>query len=422
MNWPAYSSYQSHADIGDYPVGWKPSKLRYLLQTNPPVPAFVRTAQHEEVTFLPMEAIGQDGSLDISRNRPSSELLVGYSYFANGDVLMAKVTPCFENGKSALVECIPSDHGFGTSEVTTLRPSIELDQRFLGYLVRTDRFRQSSVAAMTGAGGLKRVPDEHVREFRIGLPPKEDQRIIASFLDLETGKIDALISKQDQLIETLREDRATTITQAVTKGLDPDIEMKESGVEWLGKIPVHWIVSKLSWHSSCRSGESTLSTEVNQDISEESSVKVIGGNGTMGYTQTGFVTQELLAIGRVGALCGNVHRISPPAWITDNALMLHVRSGFELEYLAHTLRSRRLNDIASQTAQPLITGKQVLDQRLPLPPPSEQRAISAYISDRCTKIDALIDKSTNMIENLREYRSALITDAVTGKIDVRDAA
>lgn len=191
-------------------------KLRYLLQVNPPTPAELRARGDHLVPFIPMEALGEDGSLETTRERPVGELLTGYSYFADGDVLMAKVTPCFENGKAALVRAIPGGHGFGSTEITTLRANKGLEPAFLYYLVRSDHFRQSSIASMTGAGGLKRVPDEHIRSFEVSVPSEVEQRSIAEFLDRETAKIDALIDKQEQLIATLREERQSVVSSALS--------------------------------------------------------------------------------------------------------------------------------------------------------------------------------------------------------------
>ena len=139
----------------------------------------------------------------------------------------------------------------------------------------------------------------------------------------------------------------------------------------------------------------------------------------MGFTSLSNVTRPVLAIGRVGALCGNVHVVQPPAWISDNALMLNPSSAFSLEYLAEVLRSRNLNQIASKTAQPLITGTQVADQRVPLPPMNEQYAIAEFIGREMARLDSLEGETERAIILLRERRSALITAAVTGQIDVR---
>ncbi|BBE49080.1 hypothetical protein RE2895_60110 (plasmid) [Rhodococcus erythropolis] len=253
----------------------------------------------------------------------------------------------------------------------------------------------------------------------VALPPISHQEKICRFLDIEISKIDVLISKQEQLIATLLEDRVATIANAATKGLDSKVEMIDSGVEWIGAIPRKWRVTKLAWHSSCRSGEALIPESVEKEVDETHFVPVVGGNGVMGYSKLSNVSSDVIVVGRVGALCGNVHQVSSPAWITDNALVLQVRETYQSEFLAAVLSVRNLNDIASKTAQPLITGTQVLSQRLPLPPLAEQRAIVNFIRERSRTIDALIEKSTDAIAILREYRSALIAAAVTGKIDVR---
>lgn len=141
----------------------------------------------------------------------------------------------------------------------------------------------------------------------------------------------------------------------------------------------------------------------------------------MGYTDMSNTFHPILVIGRVGALCGNVHQIKPPAWVTDNALMLDVNlDTFDLTFLAESLRSRNLNNMASKTAQPLITGTQVKDQRVPCPRIEEQLAITAYISREAAKLDELINKAQNGIDLLQERRAALVSAAVTGQIDVRN--
>jgi type I restriction enzyme S subunit len=137
----------------------------------------------------------------------------------------------------------------------------------------------------------------------------------------------------------------------------------------------------------------------------------------MGYARAGNITQPVLAIGRVGALCGNIHEISPPAWISDNALQLQSCEGFSLKYLAVVLHSRNLNDIASKTAQPLITGTQVQDQRLPLPAIDEQEAIVRFLHRETAKHDALITEQRTLIDLLKEKRQAIISHAVTKGLD-----
>lgn len=448
MNYPPYPDYYADALDGREPIpsGWEPIRLRRILQLNPLVPSVVRRST-AEVTFLPMEAIGEDGFLDMSRERPVQELLAGYSYFENGDVLFAKVTPCFENGKFAAVEGLSSGFGFGTTEVTTLRPGSRLDQRFLCYLVRTDRFRQSGIAAMTGAGGLKRVPDEHVRSFQLGLPPVDEQRAIADFLDRETAKIDALIAKQEQLIATLREDRIATITHAVTKGLDPNAEMKDSGVEWLGEIPAHWEIDRLKWSiNSCQNGIWGEDPDGGcDDIRcirvadfDRANLTIADGDVTFRKVTTrerhlrelryGDLILEKSGGGEKNPVGFVVLFDKLESAVTSNflarmSLSHDMVSKYWLYVHASMYRSRLTQRSIKQTS-----GIQNLDQesyfneRCCYPPVDEQHHIVEHLDSHCAKLDALIAKSKKMIGVLREYRSALITDAVTGKIDVRGAA
>ncbi len=188
---------------------------------------------------------------------------------------------------------------------------------------------------------------------------------------------------------------------------------KDSGVEWLGEVPEGWGVVPLKWYSSCKSGDSITSTNTEQQIDELNTVPAIGGNGVMGFTSKSNIETPILVVGRVGALCGNVHHIKPPAWISDNALILSISASFSLRYLCLTLFSRNLNDIASKTAQPLITGTQVTEQRIPFPPIQEQTTIAAFLDNETAKIDNLINEQKKLIELLKEKRQAVISTAVT---------
>ncbi|MBZ9996034.1 restriction endonuclease subunit S [Mesorhizobium sp. BH1-1-4] len=256
--------------------------------------------------------------------------------------------------------------------------------------------------------------------FSFPIPPINEQTAIATFLDRETGKIDALIAEQKPLIELLKEKRQAVISRAVTKGLKPDAPMKASGVEWLGDVPEHWEIVPLRWFATCSSGAAIGTDQVHPAQDSDAPVPVIGGNGVMGFSSDANVDHEVLAIGRVGALCGNVHQILPPAWITDNALVLEANTrSFDLAFLAQLLRARNLNQLAARTAQPLITGTQVRDQRLPKPPLAEQAAIAGEIVTQVDKFEALQREAENAIALLTERRAALISAAVTGKIDVR---
>lgn len=248
MSMPRYPEYQ-HSDLewlGAVPAHWSLKRLRFVAELNPSKSETADLDRNTEVSFVPMEAIGDDGSLNLDRTRPICEVDVGYTYFRDGDVTLAKITPCFENGKGALMRGLHFGIGFGTTELVVARPKAgQTSGEFLNWLFRSPGFRGQGEASMYGAGGQKRVPDDFVRNITWAFPPPDEQAAIIAFLDRETGKIDALIAEQEKLITLLAEKREATISHAVTLGLNPNAPMKDSDVPWLGAVPAHWDVKPL---------------------------------------------------------------------------------------------------------------------------------------------------------------------------------
>ena len=243
--YPAYKD--SGVDwLGEIPAHWEVKRLKLAADFNPPASEVRGLPADTDVSFVPMEAVGEYGGIDLSRNKLLAEVAAGYTYFRDGDVVVAKITPCFENGKGALAERLTNDIAFGTTELHVFRAKSKIDRRFLFYVTLGDAFRRLGEADMYGAGGQKRVSESFFKNFKHPLPPQAEQRAIAAFLDRETARIDALVAKKGRLIELLQEKRTALITRAVTKGLDPKVPMKDSGVEWLGSIPAHWEAKALS--------------------------------------------------------------------------------------------------------------------------------------------------------------------------------
>jgi type I restriction enzyme S subunit len=229
------------------PQHWDSKRFKFVIAVNPRPTELRGFAPEAEVSFVPMKAIGEQGGLDLSRMQPFAEIANGYTYFRDGDVIVAKITPCFENGKGALAIALTNGIAFGTTELHVLRPNSLLHPQFLLYITLSDAFRRLGAAEMYGAGGQKRVPESFVENLRHPLPPIDEQRANVAFLDRETARIDALVAKKEQLIALLQEKRTALITRAVIKGLDPNSSMKDSGVEWLGEIPAHWEVKRLKY-------------------------------------------------------------------------------------------------------------------------------------------------------------------------------
>jgi type I restriction enzyme S subunit len=268
-----------------------------------------------------------------------------------------------------------------------------------------------------------------LRAMRLPFPPLSEQTAIANFLDHKLEKIERFISKKKALIELLNEQKAAIINQAVTKGLTADckglndehdfeksgIKMKPSGIEWLGDIPEHWEVRKLKFDGKIKSGDGITSNS----ISKKGEYEVFGGNGFIGYTDNFNTDGHKIIIGRVGAKCGNIHYITDKKFISDNALILSLNPNSNFNYISLVLQVADLNKLNTSSAQPLITGVKVMNYPLPIAPVQEQKAIVSYIETETAKIAktiATIEKEISLVE---EYKTALIAEAVTGKIDVR---
>ncbi|MBL7235014.1 MAG: restriction endonuclease subunit S [Komagataeibacter hansenii] len=213
--------------IGMVPEGWDYSRLRFVAQFNPSKTEISYLPLNEEISFLPMEAIGDDGTINLEQKRKISDVQNGYTYFRDMDIVFAKITPCFENGKGAVVKGLLRGVGFGTTELIVARsvPSRVIPE-YLFLFFQSDIFRKPAEASMYGAGGQKRVSERFVRDFSISLPPLPEQQAIASFLDLECRKIDTLIAEQKAMLALCKERRAALISAAVTGKIDVRAQSK----------------------------------------------------------------------------------------------------------------------------------------------------------------------------------------------------
>ena len=252
----------------------------------------------------------------------------------------------------------------------------------------------------------------------IQCPSLPEQRAIAAFLDRETAKIDALVAKKERLIELLQEKRTALISHAVTKGLDPDVPLKDSGIEWLGKIPAHWEVKQLRWAITFQRGH-----DLPSDDREEGDVPVVSSSGISSMHSKAVAKAPGIVTGRCGTI-GQFYLINQSYWPLNTALYsidLHGNEpSFLLYMLIHMSPLFFLHSIKS--AVPAVDRKDVHEDHTAVPHLSEQRAIAAFLDRETAQIDALVAKVQEAIDRLKELRTALISAAVTGKIDVREAA
>ena len=199
---------------------WPHKRLRFEISINPSRNEVSALPPDTSVSFVPMDAVGELGGLRLDETKELGEIGAGYTFFRDFDVVVAKITPCFENGKAAFVGGLTNSIAFGTTELHVMRAKPRLAPRFLFYVVISHRFNKIGESEMYGAGGQKRVPDTFVKDYRLGLPPFEEQVAIGQFLDDETAKIDVLAEKVETAIARLTEYRAALITAAVTGQVD----------------------------------------------------------------------------------------------------------------------------------------------------------------------------------------------------------
>jgi type I restriction enzyme S subunit len=421
-------------------MNWPTTRLRYVADLNPGIRADLLQAPDVEVSFLPMDAIGEDGTLDLSRNRAVAEVRNGYSYFEEGDVAFAKVTPCFENGKGALMRGLELGAGFGTTEITVLRPKEGTEPRFLNYVLRSEQFRQNGVGAMTGAGGLKRVPDDFTRDFKTPWPTPDEQERIANFLDEQTARIDALIAEKERLAGSLIGLRQQAVDYAILGSELPSRGQSLKGLEILGALPSSWTLSRMKFEleyvtSGSRgwadyyADDGTLFIRIGNltrdsiglDLSDIQRVALPNAaEGVRARVQGGDLLISITAyLGSVAVAPEDIEEAyvsqhvslarpnrkrAHPKWLGYVVLSSVGKTFFDLQAYGGTKVQLSLEDI----------------HELPVPLPSMHVQLGRIemLESRLRNLDSLSAHIAEHIARLREYRSSLISAAVTGQLQL----
>ena len=430
-----YSKYKDSGVkwIGDViPAHWEIVELKRLATFNPP-----RREELDKETlvgYAPMDRVRSDMLAPLAIQMKN--LSTGLTYFEEGDVVMAKVTPCFENGNVAIVPKMVHYCGYGSSELFVYRCNEEkLKSRLLLYYMLSAGFVSAGISSMTGTGGLKRVSPTFARNVRIPLPPLTEQRAIVSYLDGKVGQIDTYIAKQTQQIELLKELKQAVIANAVTKGIANDsnhhTKLKQSGISWIGEIPEHWEVKKLRHLINIISiknhpNETLLSVVREQGVI----VRDLETDDNHNYIPEDLSGYKLIKEGQFvinkmkawqGSYAVSSYRgIVSPAYYTCD-LRLAYKDFFNI-----AIRSRAYVPFFTQYSKGIRVGQWDLSpiglKEIPffLPPLSEQRAIVSFIEAKTASINKLINAYEQQVERVKEYKQRLISDAVTGKMNVTD--
>ncbi|HHC7240971.1 restriction endonuclease subunit S [Vibrio parahaemolyticus] len=442
-----YKAYPEYKDSGiewlkDMPTHWQLTRAKHLFKR---VQRPVRPEDGIVTAF-------RDGEVTLRSNRrvdgfTNAAKEIGYQGVRKGDLLVhamdgfaGAIGMSDSDGKCSPVcsVCVPWESGV-------------VDTEYYGYLVR-------QLAVTDFITSLAKGIRERSTEFRFGefsalplaVPPYIEQQKIANFLSHETAKIDTLITKQEKLIELLKEKRQAVISHAVTKGLNPDVPMKDSGVEWLGEVPEHWVVSKFAYlkkvltdytaNGSFADLKANVEyrdtpsfarlvrlTDLRVDLNNENGVWI--DEESYQYLSKSALYGGEFLLANVGAYAGLFYQMpfnKGPASLAPNMFMAKFNSKkVKREFMAYIGQSEGVSgqlklSATASSAQPKLNKDDFKCVQFAYPNIREQLKIVAYLDKELPKIDLLISKQTKAISLMKERRTALISAAVTGRIDVRD--
>lgn len=302
--------------------------------------------------------------------------------------------------------------------------------KFNYYFICSSAFKEPFFQNLQGMIGG--VTISQINNFPIVLPPISEQEAIASYLDKKCNSIDKLIATQEKRIALLGELKQSIITEAVTRGLNPDAPLKDSGIDWIGKIPEHWEATPLKYTGLFGNGL-TYSPD---DVVENCGVLVLRSSniqdGTLDLNDTLYVKSspdflmvlpgDIIICSRNGSasLVGKCAIVNEPINATFGAFMMRYRPYEDKKYGYYLLQAalKMYKGLYSTTTINQLTMGVIAQIHVAMPPVAEQKLIADYLDSKCVRIDKSIEKATREVELLREYKQTIITEAVTGKIKV----
>ena len=415
--------------IRKIPDSWCLSKIKYMCEMDPPCD-FSEIRDSDVIAYAPMEFI-KDGYY-VPNYEKYGSLSGTLTRFQNGDIVMAKVTPCFENGNIAIMKQLKSAVGVGSSELFVFRAKHVITQ-FLFYCLRNPAFIKCACATMTGVGGLKRVSPYFIRNAYCPFPSLSIQQRIVKYLDQKCSFIESLISNHRLIIEKLKEYKQSLITEAVTKGLNPFIRTKDSGVEWIGPVPEHWLINRIGnlYINVSEPGNNELpilSVSINSGVSDkelsedESDRMFIRSEDRSKYKRVrpGDLTYNMMRAwqGAFGAV--RVDGMVSPAYIVARPKA----KGIDTRYIEALMRTPSATEEMHRYSHGIADFRLRLywpefkNIKICLPDLSEQQQIADYIDMKSAEIDSSISIRESLITKLIEYKKSLIYEVVTGKKEV----
>lgn len=357
----------------------------------------------------------RDGQVTLRKNRrlegfTNSLKEIGYKGIRKGDLVIHNM-----DAFAGAIGVSDSD-GKGTPVYAVCTPIREdVNQYYYCFLLR---FLAKIGFIQSLAKGIR----ERSTDFRYGdfkelllpVPSRAEQDAIVRYLDAATSKIDKAIAMQQKMIDLLNERKQIIIQNAVTKGLDENVEMKDSGVEWIGMIPKHWKIIRIKHLAKLQSGSNLTSNE----ISDTGSYPVYGGNGLRGFYGSYNCEGSHVLIGRQGALCGNINYAEDKFWATEHAVVCYPKKKYNTLWFGEILRLMNLGQYSLASAQPGLAVERIKGLYMPYPSIEEQNKIALFLKQNIGKIDLYARHCQRQITLLQERKQIIINEVVTGKVKV----
>ena len=423
--YPSYNKYKpSNVDwLGEIPEHWEVKKLKDIVSiplTDGPheTPELVS----EGVPFISAEAISS-GKIDFEKRRGDisgeDDLRFSLKYSPKKfDIYIVKSGAT--TGVSAIVET--ETHFNIWSPLAVVRCASSHHPYFILNYIRSKQF-QTAITLYWSFGTQQNIGMNILSDLHIVSPPFSEQKKIADFLDRETAKIDSLIKKRNDLIKLLQEKRSAVISHAVTKGIDPTVRLKPSNIDWLGEIPEHWEIRKLKYSFMLKTQKATgARIPVALENIESWTGKYLPSESEFEGDGIAFESHDIL-FGKLRPYLAKVWAAEFAGEAIGDFFVLHPLQHLNSRFAAYYMRtSDFINLIDGSTfgsKMPRASWDFFSSAPINLPPVSEQQKIADFLDRETAKIDSLIEKEKQIIEKMKEYRTALISAAVTGKIDVR---
>ena len=351
-----------------------------------------------------------------------------YNVIEKNDIVL-RLTD-LQNDHNSLRVGLATERGIITSAYITLRPNVAIESGYLYYSLHTFDIVKGFYGM--GAGVRQGLNYDEVKAIKIPLPPIAEQNAIAAYLDDKCDKIDSIITANERIIAKLKEYKVSLITETVTKGLNPDAEMKDSDVEWIGEIPEAWGVVCLKYAGHFENG---LTYSPN-DITDGRGILVLRSSniqsGQLNFADCVYVSKvpealmvknnDIIICSRNGSadLVGKCAYVDKDIVATFGAFMMRYRATIFNRFAFHVLQAAisYYKSLFTTSTINQLTIKTIRQMKIPLPPLAEQNQIAAYLDDKCAKIDNNIRLREALIAKLLDYKKSLIYETVTGKKEI----